>query len=68
MRAGPRRCVGEGEVESQPTRTGEDVTRRDVLVWNGRVASVRHRDTVGVPCADAPSQIPRGEAEAAEPV
>jgi hypothetical protein len=66
MRAGHRRR--EGELENQPTCSGEDATRRDVLVWNGKVAKVRDRATAGVPCADAPSQIRGREAEAAEPV
>ena len=57
-----------GEVEDRPTRSGEDAARRDVLVWNGRVATIRARAAVGVPCADAPSQTRRGKAEAGEPL
>jgi hypothetical protein len=64
MRAGHRRR--EGEVEDRPPRAGVDAARRDVLVWNGRVASIRARAAVGVPCADAPSQNSGRKAEAAE--
>ena len=66
MRAGHRRR--KREVEDQLAWFGEDATRRDILVWNGNVARVRDRATAGVPCADAPSQIFRREAEAAEPL
>ena len=66
MRAAQR--TRKGEVVDQPTRADEDPTRRDVLVWNGRVATIRARAAVGVPCADAPSQNRGRKAEAPEPL
>ena len=55
------------QVEDQRTTSAESELRPGLLVWNGTVASIQVRGAMGVPCADAPAQIRRREAEAAKP-